>query len=183
MPAPRESSTTIAWALGVAALAVGCGKQQAGTAAPSLPPDDIDAIESRIAANAEDLRAAGIASRLEAVESPAGAGADGAAAVPGASEDGEMDIAEPTEPASGSTDATKQTVVSARDAPAREKRSAKKASSRCDRICDLAGSTCELADRVCDLARGHEGDPRYAQACTRATAQCEAARAACDECS
>ena len=54
--------------------------------------------------------------------------------------------------------------------------------SRCTRICDIAESTCALAQQVCDLAAKHPDKPRYAKACTRAEQQCDAATEACDTC-
>lgn len=54
--------------------------------------------------------------------------------------------------------------------------------SRCARICDIAESTCALAQQVCDLAAKHPDKPRYAKACKRAEQQCDAATEACDTC-
>lgn len=54
--------------------------------------------------------------------------------------------------------------------------------SRCTRICDIAESTCALAQQVCDLAAKHPDKPRYAKACKRAEQQCDAATEACDTC-
>jgi len=55
-------------------------------------------------------------------------------------------------------------------------------SPRCTRICDIAESTCELAAQICSLAESHADQERYALACERAGAQCNAASDACDRC-
>lgn len=52
----------------------------------------------------------------------------------------------------------------------------------CERICSIAKSICGLADSICALADEHGGEPRYAESCTRATADCERANEACDAC-
>lgn len=54
--------------------------------------------------------------------------------------------------------------------------------SRCERICGLATSVCELRDRICDLADEHGSERRYAEVCERATADCERATQACEGC-
>lgn len=55
--------------------------------------------------------------------------------------------------------------------------------NRCTRICDLAKNACNLQERICDLAERHAGEPRYAQVCERAEADCTRASTACDDCS
>lgn len=54
---------------------------------------------------------------------------------------------------------------------------------RCERICALAQAICGIETRVCDLARAHPHEPRYAEVCTRAHDDCELATSACEECS
>jgi hypothetical protein len=53
---------------------------------------------------------------------------------------------------------------------------------RCERICNLARATCELESRICDMARRHDGESRYAAACTRAGRDCSLAEEACHAC-
>lgn len=54
---------------------------------------------------------------------------------------------------------------------------------RCQTICDLAASTCELEGRICDLAARHPNEPRYADLCRRAEDDCRVASEACQLCS
>lgn len=54
---------------------------------------------------------------------------------------------------------------------------------RCVELCDLADSTCDLEGKICDLASRHPGDPRYAEVCRRADADCRIAAEACTVCS
>ena len=58
----------------------------------------------------------------------------------------------------------------------------KSARTRCERVCDLSATTCELQDRVCTLAGNHPDDVRYEDACRRAEDQCEAATRSCESC-
>ena len=53
---------------------------------------------------------------------------------------------------------------------------------RCERVCNLAESICDLEGKICDLAEKHEGEERYAKACTRAEEHCERATKACTAC-
>jgi len=64
--------------------------------------------------------------------------------------------------------------------PAADGDATKKAEPRA-RICAIAASVCELRSRICTLADEHEGEPRYAAACKRATTDCNRASEACDE--
>jgi hypothetical protein len=54
--------------------------------------------------------------------------------------------------------------------------------TRCETICGLAETTCELRDRVCGMAEDHPDDVRYEAACRRAGDQCSAATEHCDSC-
>lgn len=54
--------------------------------------------------------------------------------------------------------------------------------SRCERVCELATTTCDLRERVCGLAEDHEDDSRYDEACRRAEDQCDAAMRHCQSC-
>lgn len=54
---------------------------------------------------------------------------------------------------------------------------------RCERICALAEAICGIETSVCDLARAHPHERRYAEVCARAHDDCELATSACEECS
>jgi hypothetical protein len=54
--------------------------------------------------------------------------------------------------------------------------------SRCERVCELAVTTCDLSQRVCGLAEDHADDSRYDEACRRAEDQCDAATRHCQSC-
>lgn len=56
------------------------------------------------------------------------------------------------------------------------------AEEHCPLICSLSDGTCELAQEICSLAERHPGDDDYANACERATDDCELAKDACLEC-
>lgn len=64
----------------------------------------------------------------------------------------------------------------------RAKRSRARPLTRCEKICELAQTTCELRDRVCTMAGDHPDDVRYEAACRRAGDQCSAATLHCDSC-
>ena len=42
----------------------------------------------------------------------------------------------------------------------------------CETLCDLSSATCDLQVRICVLAERHTDDPRYGNACKRATTDC-----------
>jgi hypothetical protein len=73
-----------------------------------------------------------------------------------------------------------------REKSPRRNRRAKMARSapptRCERLCGLAQSTCDLRDRICRMAERHFGDIRYATSCQRAEDQCDAVRSQCESC-
>lgn len=73
-----------------------------------------------------------------------------------------------------------------REKSSRRNRRAKSARSspptRCERLCSLAQTTCDLRDRICTMADRHFGDVRYATSCQRAEDQCEAVRSQCESC-
>jgi len=54
---------------------------------------------------------------------------------------------------------------------------------RCQRVCDLREAICGLQEQICGLVADHEDEPRYADACTRATDDCVRATEACSGCS
>lgn len=202
----RDSSKLLA--LGAILLSLGGCKAAPGTRAesPAANLDDIVAIESELAVNAERLEAQGVrvARATEAASDKAG----GAAQVSGDFDDDESTAATPVtppppaDPAPAPEPEPEPTVAAeaeedspASDAPEpdsvrlssrserkseRRRRRGKK--TRCERICDLAEATCTLADRICGLADEHVDDVRYEEACGRATVQCEAASEACSAC-
>ncbi len=182
-------------------LSVGGCKAASGTAAAESPAaqlDDIVAIESELAVNAERLEAQGV--RLARVTESRADKADG----PQAPDDDEASDdtsapapatppAEPApEPEPAMADEEEATVAGAseREFAAETTRSRRRATkrkqrgkkTRCERVCDLAEATCTLADRICGLADEHVDDVRYEDACDRAGAQCEAASEACSAC-
>jgi len=97
----------------------------------------------------------------------------------------------------GATAPTSTPVAGKTPAPAAEKRPAagrkdadaaaaselEQQGGRCQTICDLAASTCELEGRICDLAVRHPNEPRYADLCRRAEDDCRVASEACQLCS
>jgi hypothetical protein len=157
----------IAVAGALSVFAAACAKNRETSAPESAPVrDDIGAIEAELSSNAAALQSEGIALADGKVAEPTSTDESMA----GAAQD-DADVVQ--------RDMTKERVSA--QSQARTKR-AERARPRCERICDLAGSTCDLRLRICDLAQVHEGDLRYENACERATTQCEAARAACTRC-
>jgi hypothetical protein len=67
-------------------------------------------------------------------------------------------------------------------APAAEPAESAEGLSSCETICDLAAATCDLKEKICDLAGRHPGEERYAQVCARVTSDCARARQACEAC-
>jgi hypothetical protein len=55
--------------------------------------------------------------------------------------------------------------------------------SRCVTVCELASAICELEGQICGMADRHPEDPRYLDACERATDDCRVASDACHTCS
>lgn len=53
---------------------------------------------------------------------------------------------------------------------------------RCNDVCDLAASICDLEQHICSLATRHAGETRYAAVCERASGDCDAAQEACNAC-
>ncbi len=153
--------------------------------------DDIDAIEQALAERGAQLESEGI---VVAYRDGGDAEKDKAAvdaapttvAPPVAGPTDDTAGAEATEEAPSIPDSTQPSPVQKRASQAPFERDrltrSSEAEHRCERICDLAQSTCALGDRICTLAARHFGDPRYALACGRAQAQCTAAREHCDGC-
>lgn len=53
---------------------------------------------------------------------------------------------------------------------------------RCTSICDVAQTVCTLEGKICELASAHGDDPRYENACARASDDCEVGEEACRAC-
>ncbi|MEM6292632.1 MAG: hypothetical protein AAGA54_15275 [Myxococcota bacterium] len=207
LPTPAWPLRPVLAIAGLACALTGC-KSDAKSAPPMAPLDDLAAIESELDVNASRLESQGI--RVAQATAPAveprppelkldddGDGDDAEDAVAEESGRDYAGAVAPVPPPSAPADET--TISSAeserieadeaapRSRQREKKRSSRRrerrsATSRCDRICDLAESTCELSDRICALANEHVDDVRYAEACTRAEAQCEAAAEACSAC-
>jgi len=156
-----ERRLRVAMALVVGALAVACKKDgQSGTATPdamgtspgAAEGDPLAGPEQALRANADELRAIGVV--LD--------GDDDGGAVPAT-----------PEPAPEPDDD---------EEPAKPKPEPVTAATRCDAVCQLADTACELRTQICDLAQDHVGESRYEAACWRATDQCTRASTACEEC-
>jgi hypothetical protein len=65
----------------------------------------------------------------------------------------------------------------------KRKHESRNARDRCELVCNLTESTCDLEALICELARRHDEDPRYDQACERAETDCAVAQEACLGCS
>ncbi len=208
MRAPTRPARDSRRLLGLGAILLSLGGcKAAGTTsaeAPAAQLDDIVAIESELAMNAERLEAQGVrVARAPKVQADVAGGAARAVA------DGDDDETVTPGPAPASPPAEPEPepepapapIVEAeedamdRNAPERdaprglslskrkaEKRKKRDKKTRCERICDLAEATCTLADRICGLADEHVDDVRYEDACGRAESQCEAASDACSAC-
>jgi len=188
-------------ALGAVLLSLGGCKAASGTTdaeSPATELNDIVAIESELALNAERLEAQGV--RLAyATEAPAdkagGAARSSADGDDGTGAPGPLPAAPPAESApepEPAVEAEEEATADAAELDSRrgvslskrkaEKRKNRNKRTRCERICDLAEATCTLADRICGLADEHVDDVRYEDACDRAGSQCEAASEACSAC-
>ncbi|MBV1861771.1 MAG: hypothetical protein KUG77_25350 [Nannocystaceae bacterium] len=187
-------------ALGAVLVSLGGCKASSSAAAksPAADLDDITAIESELAVNAERLEAQGV--RLTRVTKGQADKAGAVAQDPTDDDETDTDAPEALPPTPASEPAP-DPVVEAEEAAmssdtpelnsaprgsrskskAAERRSRDK-KTRCERICDLAEATCTLADRICELADEHVDDVRYEDACDRAGTQCEAASDACSAC-
>ena len=163
----------------------GC-RANAPSSAPAPRLDDIAAIEAELADNNERLQAQGL---YVPAPTPAPVPAD-PMDYTDEEQDGDDEAAAPVMPSPPPEPATeaKTTAInrSERERDARgftRKREEKRAQKdRCERICDLAETTCDLSARICALADEHVDDVRYEEACDRAKVQCEIASEACDDC-
>jgi hypothetical protein len=182
--------------LGVVLLAMGVACKHAPMSGAAQPddgevPDDIARIEDALARNADALQSAGIvvAQRNESLDK------DRVVEDEQPAEGGEAEPVEETEAPASETPsvspappAPEPSTGGSKRWPTRERtrrieRRRDREDDRCQRICDLAEATCGLADRICELASRHPDEVRYAVACERADAQCEAAADACTACS
>lgn len=175
---------------GIALLATGllataaCAQRPSKTAMHPTAPVDI---EAELARNEAALREAGIT--VPAAPAPA---APMAKTSPEQEIDEDQDQGEYEEIEQAMEDAapasmsppraveSSETVSRPRGRGARATRNDE--SSRCDRVCDLSQTTCELAEHICGLAHQHPDENRYVEACARAERQCEAADQACQRC-
>jgi len=157
-----------------------------GAYAPPPMGDDIAVYERQLAVAEADLRRLGVASvaaNLDASAPAPGAGAD----VAGSADDGDDDDASieaeqaEREPAAPAADAppTRDTVTEARKSGRYSRREQR---DRCESICDVADSVCTLEGKICSLAAAHAEDPRYQNACARASDDCEVGEEACRAC-
>ncbi|MBL8946002.1 MAG: hypothetical protein JNK45_22750 [Myxococcales bacterium] len=55
------------------------------------------------------------------------------------------------------------------------------ASAKCERLCGIKGSICELSTAICELADDHTDEPRYAASCDDARGHCERATSVCEQ--
>ncbi|MEM6995524.1 MAG: hypothetical protein AAF721_33750 [Myxococcota bacterium] len=157
--------------------ATACKAPASGTSPPrsnakAAPPvETIDEAERALSDNERRLSELGIVPPSRSLD---GGGDGGASSVSGDEDEAE---AAPIEDDSAVEESvTAQTDVGAASSSGPDR------GPRCNRICDLAESTCALAQQVCELATRHEGDERYESACAQATLQCESASDACDHC-
>lgn len=128
----------------------------------------IDVIEAELAAREGQLQAVGV--RLGGVAlagGDSGAGANKAEATRDLSEE-HHDAEKQAAPVSAPTSATP---------------SGPGPSRRCETICELSASICQLRDNICALAPRHTDEPRYQLACDRAAQDCTLSSEACHACS
>lgn len=52
--------------------------------------------------------------------------------------------------------------------------------TKCERLCGIKLSICELSTAICELADGHTDEPRYAASCDAARGQCERVASVCE---
>jgi hypothetical protein len=64
----------------------------------------------------------------------------------------------------------------------RDEPSATEDENRCTTVCALNEQICELEVQICSMAKNHDSDPIYSDACERAVDDCELSGDACDTC-
>ena len=173
------------WVFAIGALAIAGCKPSRETARPPAPTT-LEEAQARLAANADDLRAAGVD-----VPAPAGYDEDAGDAGGDGEEVAPTDDAAPPEPGPAPTTAVDGVRADPAEAERsvvfkeskRERRAARnRTSTRCERVCGLAEATCDLQVQICELSDRHPGDVRYADTCARAELQCDAAARECQIC-
>ncbi len=204
----RATTLLLAGALATGLLASGCAKRApesaAATAAPHpLAPElgaaagELAAVSAALAQNAASLAALGVdTSRSRDGEKPDAPtkrerdeirdGADEKSSESATDLDDAPTPKTPVAPKSAAPSPSTAPTATARTTaePSPEPvGAASDEASGCDRICALAGVACDLAQRICTLAKHHEGDARYADVCWNAERQCEQASDACADCS
>ncbi len=176
----------------------GCAGKKSGESAraPGVPPGaSLEEYEALLADNRAALKRRGVDMDRQ-VQQAGKSGADGGAVAapeapesPAAPSAGDVDedlagMDDAYEPAAEPAAPVAMEEAETRDFPGDERpsRAERKAAERCDQICDLAASTSDIADRICDLARQHEGESRYQEACVQAESDCAVAQEACLAC-
>lgn len=161
----------------IALLALSACAKKSGDREPTMSPEsadeapasDIDALEAQLTAREGQLRALGAG--------PSEMAPTGAAATRDFEDGADGDVA--THKAAEAEVAPSMSGGAAAD----ERASRAAPSARCENICDLSTSICQLQDQICALAPRHPDEPRYLRACDRATVDCGFATEACHACS
>jgi hypothetical protein len=159
----------------VAAVLTAPACKRPTAAGESAAPTTLDQAQQRLAANADALAAEGIAvpsgeaARVTEDEDDLGDAQFG--------QDAEAEEASPPAP-----DEPAVTSQRREDRRVTVHKARTRTQTRCERVCGLAESTCELQLQICELAERHATDTRYADACDRAALQCDAAAAECHRC-
>lgn len=156
-------------ALVVGVATVGCKKASKDTQSldpAGGAPGDVDDPLAELDRLEREMVRLGL--RAETPAAPAGVG-EGAGM-----QDGDVDKGAEAEMMEESEPAPIETTV----APAPPKAEVQ----HCFDVCDLSAAICDLEARICSLSDGHDGDPTYADACRRASEDCELAARACDGC-
>ncbi|WAS93800.1 hypothetical protein [Nannocystis punicea] len=177
------SLRTLSLALAGLALTA-CAKKAAELTPPetaadvAAAPEDIDALEAQLAAREDQLRALG------AGPPPMAGGGESALAK---REELDADAQSAGDVTTKKKSAEQQVAAeapqpSAAPAPATERAGPSPVAGRCESVCDITTSICQLRDHICDLAPRHADEPRYQQACERASTDCEFATEACHAC-
>lgn len=143
---------------------------------PSFAPADVESIDDAERALADNERRL---AQLGIIAKAATHGGD-TSPVDSASGQPEAEAESAPQPSSPSPPSPVDAAAASRDEDAEDLDDAM--SPRCSRICDLAASSCQLAQQICELAAGHVGQARYDNACRNAQAQCELASEACRGC-
>jgi len=146
--------------------------------APAGAEADIDALEAQLAAREDQLRALGAA--------PPGGGGEiemqvAAGPRPEGKPEATGDVMTKSAEGERARDNSRATPSSAPpEAPA--PRAPPGAPTRCESVCEVTTSICQLRDNICTLAQRHADDPRYGRTCERAGADCDFATEACHAC-